>query len=141
MTQEEIKGRVLDVWNNGNVDALGELWDDNFVRHEVGVRDDVVGLEAFKDLIISMRATYPDFNLEFEEIFVKDDMHASRWVVTGTNTGPGDIPPTGKAITVHGASLSIEKDGKFVEEWVYYNLAAGLTQLGYTITPPSVEEE
>ena len=49
---EERKALMLKIfdeaWNKGNIDALEEMYADNYIRHELSIRPDIKGLEAFK---------------------------------------------------------------------------------------------
>jgi predicted ester cyclase len=56
--------------------------------------------------------------------------------ITGTNTGPGRIPPTGSWIKYSSVSIIRIVNGKIDEQLIYANYAAVLRQLGYTFTPP-----
>jgi len=140
ITEEEAKTlieRELEIWNEGNLALVDELFAPDFVLQPVDISEDIVGIDAFKELVTGRRTMYPDFNVTVEEIIVKDDKIVARWTVTGTNTGPmGDLPPTGKKVRFSGVTIFRVVNGKFVEKWTYCNDAAVLRQLGYTITPP-----
>ena len=56
-----------------------------------------------------------------------------RWTVTGTNTGPGDEPPTGKAVTISGMTTFTMVDGKIAEEYVQFDVLGWQLQLGKTL--------
>jgi predicted ester cyclase len=62
-----------------------------------------------------------------------------RWTATGTNTGPGDIPPTGKSVRNTGMDLVRFMDGKVTETLLYFDTGDWMTQLGYTFVPPAAE--
>ena len=69
-----------------------------------------------------------------------------RWTFTGTNTGPlilseGEMPATGKRVELTGVSVSKISEGKYTEEWVYWDGVTFLTQLGFTIEPPSLTSQ
>ena len=129
--------KTLEVWNTGNLSLFDEILSPDIVFHEVDISEDFVGIEANKAYVTSARTTYPDFNVTFDEIIITGDYTVIRWTVTGTNTGPiGDSPPTGKKVNFSGAMISHVVDGKALETWQYYNNAAIMIQLGYTITPP-----
>jgi len=71
---------------------------------------------------------------------VAGDRIVLRWMVTGTDTGGvGELPPTGMPIQISGASVIHVIDGRFVEEWMYYNEGAMMQQLGFTLAPPAME--
>jgi hypothetical protein len=42
-------------------------------------------------------------------------------------------------IQIGGASVIHVIDGRFVEEWMYYNEGAMMQQLGFTLAPPAME--
>ena len=143
--EEDMKAlskRALKIWSEGNYALLDELYSPEIVRHEVNIMEDLVGTKEYKDNVTWERTTYPDFNVIADEVFVKDDRVVLRWTVTGTNTGPrGDQPATGKRVQFSGININRVIDGKIVEEWVYFNMADVLKQLGYTFSPPSVENK
>ena len=132
--------KYLELWNEGNLSLCDEILSPEIVRHTVDIYEDIIGIEAFKEYVTSMRTTFPDFNATLDELIIKGDNIVARWTVTGTNTGPfGDLPPTGKKVKYSGVNISHVIDGKLIEEWVYFNQAAFLTQLGFTITPPETQ--
>ena len=145
ITEEEAKAIVekdLEIWNKGNLALADEIIAPDYVGHIAGFPEDIVGIEAYKEEVTNLRTNYPDLNLTIEETIVKDDRIVRRQIVTGTNTGTtSDLPPTGKKIRVEVVSIVRVVDGKVVEGWTYYNELAVLIQLGYTITPPTIEGE
>ncbi len=131
----------MEIWNEGNLDLVDEFYSPDAVRHSVDIEESIVGAEALKEYITGLRTAYPDFNVQGEIVVASDGWSVSQWTVTGTNTGPSeDMPPTGRSIQISGATISQVVDGKTVEEWVYYNNAAILEQLGFTFLPPEIEE-
>lgn len=116
------------------------------MRHDHALLEDIVGLDAFKAYVTALRTTYPDFKATVHEQIVKGDKIITRWTVTATNTGPvqtpmGEVPPTGKAMSVNGAEILTVVNGKITEDWVFYNQLYAYMQLGFTLTPPQLPEE
>ncbi len=96
-----------------------------------------VKLIANKENVASIRTMFPDFNVTMDELIIAGDYAVMRWTATGTDTGTSDdMLPTGKEVKFSGASILHIVAGKSIETWQYYNNAAILIQLGYTITPP-----
>jgi len=145
LTEEEAKALVerdLEIWNEGNLAMADELIAPDYVEHHADVSEDIVGIDAFKEYVTNLRTNYPDLNLTVEELIVKDDRIVWRWIATGTNTGTtSDLPPTGKKSRHEGVGILRVVDGKIIERLAYYNEATVLRQLGYTITPPTIEGE
>ncbi len=144
ITEEEaqhIIGLILEIFNEGNLALVDELYDPEFVRHDRGLPEDIKGLDAFKDYVTSLRTAYPDFEATVDEAIVKGDKIITRWTVIATNTGPlqtplGELPPTNKKMSVLGAEIISIVDGKITEDWVFYNQLYSYMQLGFTLNPP-----
>src|SRR6266566_9656198 len=78
---------------------------------------------------------FPDGKLAFGEQVFAEDAAATELVFTGTHTGPmmtpnGPIPPTGKRVTLHSASILKIKDGLIASEHGYADQLEIMTQLG-----------
>jgi len=130
----------LEVWNTNNLALVDKIFTPTAVRHEVGVAKRE-GTDALKQHVGGLRTIYPDFKATSEAPIIKGDRIVVFGEYSGTNTGPGDIPPTGKKVTGLYCAIFRIVGGKIAEEWLFYNQAAVLTQLGYTITPPATPSE
>jgi len=129
--------KYVKAWNEGDLSLFDEILSPECVRHHVDISADIIGIEAIKNYVTYQRTGLPDFNVTLDELIIAEDHSIGRWTVTGTNTGPlGDLPPTGKKVKYSGVEVTRIVDGKIIESWIYFNQAAMLTQLGYTITPP-----
>jgi len=149
MTEEEMKARVereLEIWNAGNLALVDEFYAPEYVSHDYATNEEVVGLDALKEGITSMRTAFPDINVTYDEIIIMGDKTVTRWTMTGTHTGPmqqtpeGELPPTGKKVRLSGVTISRRINEKIVEEWSYFNVLDMVIQLGFTITPPAPPE-
>ncbi len=126
-------------WNEGNTDGLGSGLADNIQRHSSdGLSAD--GLDAMKKVMTDHRSAYPDTKVVLDESYFMKDMSFHLWTFTGTNTGPGVTPTTGKAVKVSGSTRIRYEGGKIVEELVYFDTADWYTQLGYTMVAPAAAE-
>lgn len=135
-------GKVMQLWNEGNMDVADEIYNADVVRHDFALNQDFTGVEAQKKLIEQNRTAFPDLKLAATEIVVEGDSLALMWSFTGTNTGPmGDFPATGKPIEFKGLSMVHLMDGRASEMWDFYNQLDILQQLGYTVAPPSEATE
>ena len=145
LSEEEMKAlaeRTLEVWNKGDVALIDELYTADVVRHECDMPEDVIGRDAFKNMLKDIRTAFPDLNLAIDELIIKGNNIVMRWTWTGTNTGPmAGQQPTGKKIQVPGVSIARAVDGKIAEVWDYYNQAVLLQQLGFTLVPPQMEKK
>jgi steroid delta-isomerase-like uncharacterized protein len=135
---------VNEAWNGGNADVLDEFTAADFVYH-LPPQPDIVGLEAYKDFIKENHGAYPDLKLTIKKIIVEGNSGAMWWTYEGTQTGGSPtlgIPATGKHVVFSGIALfRVNDEGKTVETWNYVDWVGLMTQLGFTITPPVIEEE
>lgn len=114
-------------WNRGDTDALDRLLAPGYVRHghsEQSLDDLKAGITACRDGI-------PDLRTAIDDCVAEGDRLAVRWHSSGTHTGPLlEVPPTGREITVSGATFSRVEDGLIVEEWVTWDPRQMLHALG-----------
>lgn len=126
-----------EAYNNGDLDALDDLFAPHVIVHRSPVRH-VVGLAAFKQSLVEARSIYSDLNLSIDEILLEgENKGASRWTLRGTHTGQSQnlpIPPTGKQVVYTGSNIFHLQGGKIVEAWEHGDYLGLLQQLG--VVPP-----
>jgi predicted ester cyclase len=129
--------RILDeAWPSGDLDALDEIYDANFIYHNAPFPD-ILGLEASKQDIAGSRAAFPDIQWTSHEMVMEGDTLVTRYTLQMTHTGESSkipVPPTGCRITYVGCMVSHFSDGRIVEEWNYGDYLGMLQQLG--VIPP-----
>ena len=124
------------IWNQGKLALVDKLYAPEYVRYHPDISDKLVGHNAFKEYVASMRGAYPDLTVKIDELLIEDDMSVTCWTFTGTNEGAiGEMPPTSKRVQVSGVTIGRFFSGKITKEWAYWNNAAVLDQLGYTFVP------
>lgn len=117
-----------EVYNKGNLDALDDLIDVNYLRHQPPMKN-VQGLAAYKAFISEVRGAYTNLNMVLDEIITAGNKTVVRLTLTGKNTGKIPTlrtPPTGREIAMPACVVSTWENSKIVEEWVY-NDYLGLT--------------
>jgi len=123
-----------DVWNSGNLQAADEIIAANF-SFKGPVRS-LEGVEAFKQYVSGIHATFPDIHFELEGLIGGNESVVVRWIMTGThNKEFMGIPPSGNAFTVQGATIMRISRGKAVEAELYWDRLSLLEQLGAKIVP------
>ncbi len=136
-TAERIATSYLESRNRGELDRLDAIYDPAVVVHDCGVPEPLDGLAALKAYYRQSHEGMPDLRFELEEPIVEGDRMALRWTATGTHTGNlRGLPPTGRAMRFTGTVIDRVVDGRIVEEWVDYDTAGVLLQLGFTLVPP-----
>jgi steroid delta-isomerase-like uncharacterized protein len=148
ITEEEAKAlldRALDIWNEGNLDLIKDVFAPEIVAQTSTFPEEIVGHEGIINWVKFARTAFPDMNMTFDEIIAKGNKIAATFTVTGTNTGPlvlpeGELPPTGKEVRFRGIGIDYVENGLIVKELVVYNLLEMMMQLGFNLTPPQPPE-
>ena len=135
-----IADKYLDVWNTGNLDELNSIIDSSFVYMQ-NAEPQVMGLDGIKKEITQIRTAFPDLKITSENLIYGENGWAVRWKLTGTNTGPGENPPTGKSVSVWGESIFQVANGKLTKEFAVYDSQSFMQQLGFTLMPPSEKKK
>lgn len=134
--------KYLKAWNEGDLDILDDITSLDF---ELRINPDFKAENSrdfLKESITNTRTAYPDFLVkETDKLFISDTAVVIRWTITGTNTGEGNFPPTGKETSSNGFSVIFFTDGKLTGEWIGYSDLTWVKQLGFTLTPPSSNVE
>jgi steroid delta-isomerase-like uncharacterized protein len=80
---------------------------------------------------------FPDFKIGVSKVFVKNDVLAQEWVITGTHAGEfNGAKPTNKTIGVRVASvLTFTPEGLIKTERRYWDTSTLLSQLGLMTAP------
>ncbi len=134
--------KYLVAWNKGNLDVLDEITTLDFKLRRNPNFEAESGRDKLKEAISNTRTAYPDFLVTVHDrLFVSDTAIVIRWTLTGTNTGEGSHPPTGKGANSNGFSVIFFNDGKLTGEWYAYSDLTWVKQLGFTLNPPWLSEE
>lgn len=110
--------RVTDAWvrawSNGETEAFEELAAPDYRRHSK------TGPEELDEVVRQITESYnafTDFHVEVLHAIEDDNLVAIHWRSTGTHTGEFmGVPPTGREVTVVGASFLQHADGKITQE-------------------------
>jgi steroid delta-isomerase-like uncharacterized protein len=134
----------------GDLKALSAAWTDAFNAHdEEAIRasyaDDATstapggvsleGADAITGYAMTWLSAFPDARITVHQEVAGDDWVAQMFTFSGTHTGTlagpdGDIPATGESLSGRGASLTRFRDGKIVEDHLYFDQVDVMTQLG-----------
>jgi steroid delta-isomerase-like uncharacterized protein len=87
--------------------------------------------EGFLEVSGLFAAAFSDSQTRFEDQIGEGDTAATRWVWQMTHSGEFlGIPATGKRITLEGVTINKFVGGTIVEQWVLFDQASLLQQLG-----------
>ncbi len=128
-----------EIWNQGNLDAVGEFCADDYVLHDPMVPEEVRGPEGFRSYVATFRNAFPDLEFTIEDELAEGDRVATRYSARGTHRGElMGVAPSGNRIAVTGIVISRISGGKFTEAWVSGDDLGLMQQIGVV---PSPEEE
>ncbi|MEF9874632.1 MAG: ester cyclase [Glutamicibacter sp.] len=116
---ERITSAWTEAWSKGNTAAFADLVSEDYVRYSK------TGEERIDDLlnqITESHQAFSDFNMEILRAIEDDNLAAIHWRSTGVHTGEFmGVPPTGRTVTVTGATFISHCDGKVTEESVVWD--------------------
>ena len=139
---QNLRDGTTELWSGGDLELVNTLYAEDCVRHNSDVGD-ANGPEEVKEFVKWVYNAYPDFKVSFGEPMKFEDGFAVLWTATGTNDGPlsEDMPATGKAVTFSGVGVIKIENGKYKEEWVYYNQLYLYKQMGYELELEDEDED
>lgn len=118
-----------EVWHQGDLDRLDDLFAPSFVRHDPG--RELHGLEQNRQFIESFRASFPDVHFTVDDQIADADKVCVRYRFQGTHTKEfNGIPPSGRRVAYSGILIYRFADDKIVEQWTEFDLLGFLRQLG-----------
>ncbi len=131
------KGTAL--WNDKNRDGFLALCDENTELSAPGGFTGR-GLEFAATFWSVWQGAFPDNHVTLKAVVGEGSEGAEESVFDGTNTGvlagpAGEIPPTGKYVSMPFAGLHKVRNDKWVSFHVYFDQVELLTQLGLMPAP------
>jgi steroid delta-isomerase-like uncharacterized protein len=129
-----------EVWSQGKLDLVDELFAPEYIGHPSGPEETARGPEGVKLYVSRLRAGVPDLTVTVEDQVVEGAKIATRWTARGTHDGELlGLQPTGRSATVTGITMQrIGDSGQIVEGWTSWDMLGMLQQLG-AAPPPRVE--
>ncbi len=124
-----------EVFNKKNLAAIDDFFAPGHVDHTLppGLP---VGPEGTKQAIAMTLTAFPDLHLTIEDMIAEGDKVVTWFTTHGTQRGAlGDIPPTGKQVTVSTIEITRIAGGKIVEDSGLDDRLGMLQQLARKPTP------
>jgi len=143
MEKEEVRRMYLEIYNDGNIELIDELFAPEFVSRNQGRnpgQQEIKDHETMKIVIREVITAIPDIELKIDEILVDGDLAAWHGSLSGTNTGPlkiagKTIPPTKKRIRMEVTTFLRFENGKIVETYGLNDMLSLMRQL--ELIPPA----
>jgi steroid delta-isomerase-like uncharacterized protein len=143
VTAEENKALVRrsfeEVFNQGNLDAVEEIFASDYVLHDPTSPEERRGTEGMRQYVSIYRTAFPDLQQTIEDQFAEGEKVATRLMGRGTHQGELlGIPPTGNRVEAPGIVINRISGGKIAESWANYDALGMMQQIGAV---PSPEEQ
>ncbi len=117
------------IWNQGDLDAIDELYSDNFAGHDP--QNPVQGRDGVRAWVEESLTAAPDIHINMHESIAEGDMMVLRWTASGTlQKDWRGIPASGQPFVVTGMTMSKYDGDKIVESWANSDNLGMLQQLG-----------
>ena len=127
---EPVFNAFIEVLNTKDYSKLEGLFAPGFRR--VAPDQNANGPEEMAEFIRQIHSAYPDFQITLGESLFGDGISFNQWTATGTTTREDG---TQAVIETPGLTMVRYADGMITEEWVYYDTAAMMEQLGMADIP------
>ena len=123
-----------EVWNQGDLAVIDEIYSGNYVGHDSHSAADRRGLDGVRQHVTMYRTAFPNVLFSVEDIFAAEDRVAVRWTASGKHMGPMmEMEPTEKEATIMGISIFRLVNGKIEETWFGWDTMDMMQQLGAVV--------
>ncbi|MBV9082013.1 MAG: ester cyclase [Acidobacteriaceae bacterium] len=134
MTAREAFERGTGTFNADDIDGFAEVIGDDVVFEAAGgVRGN--GKPACVEFFGSWFDAFPDAHVDVHGVHIIDDVAVEEGTFTGTHNGAlktptGEVPPTGRRVTIPYIQVLRFRDGKHVSFNLMFDRLSMLEQLG-----------
>lgn len=123
----------------GHIERDRDLMSDDII-HISATAGTVTGIEAFLAFVTAFKQAFPDLHWEMREFIEGSDTVVAEGLFIGTNSGTmvgprGPIPATGRRVELPFCDIWKVRNGRIVENRIYYDQVTFLGQLGLMTSP------
>ena len=129
--------RLHEAWNERNFDEMAEATSPDATITIVGSGDTFEGIEGSRAYNTMWADGFPDGTVTVDRVIASGDYAVVELTGRGTHTGTlvtsmGDIPATGRSMTLQLCDVMEFKDGKVQSQKTYFDTGSMMAQLGLT---------
>lgn len=129
--------RLYEAWNERNFDEIAGYVAPDAHLVLVGSGDSFTGPEGARAYNESWAAGFPDGRITVDRIVSDGDTVVAEFTGKGTHTGTmvtptGEIPATGRSVTLKFCDVTEFRDGKILKQRSYFDSGSMMAQLGLT---------
>jgi steroid delta-isomerase-like uncharacterized protein len=125
--------RYLELYRSGDLSIADEIVAADFVDH--AHPESPLGAAGVKEMVQQARQAFADLEISVHQLIAEEDFVVFHFTLTGVHAGPlGDLPPSGKRVTIRGVDLFRIAEDQLSELWSYQDTLAFLRQIGLSLT-------
>jgi steroid delta-isomerase-like uncharacterized protein len=133
----ELARRLHEAWNERNFDEIAEATTPDSTITIVGSGDRFEGAEGSRAYNTMWADGFPDGKVTVDRVIASGDYVVVEFTGRGTHTGKlvtsmGEIPATGRSLTLQLCDVLEFKDGKVRSQKTYFDSGSMMAQLGIT---------
>ena len=138
MTNEQIvRDACRVIWSEGDTSRVREFYAEDFKADYPFGEGWGEGPDGARALADAIRAGFPDYSEQIEDIVVQGDKVAVKLRITGTHTGPiFGLPGSGRQVDFRDMTICTLRDGRIVEQSGLSDNLSLFAQLGL-MEPPA----
>lgn len=126
---------LYEAYNDGEFDEIADAMAPDGKIVVVGTGDEFVGPEGARSYNQQWYGGFPDGRITIDNIIDAGDTVVVEFTGRGTHTGPlvtsmGEIPATGRSVTLSLCDVLEFKDGKIAVQRTYFDTGSMMAQLG-----------
>lgn len=122
---EAIARRWVEVWDQGDLAALDDLYAPDFVYHMRPAAGLEPGIAGEKQILGMLHTAFPDLRIIVEDVIVDEQSAVIRWTMPATHQGAfRGIEPNRKPVKFTGIDILQIKNGKVEARWDEVNTRA-----------------
>lgn len=128
---------IYDAWNDRNFDVQADLMTPDSKMIVVGSGETYEGPEGSRRYNTLWASGFPDGAIRIDRVTASGDVVVVEYTGNGTHTGTltspmGDIPATGRSVTLQLCDVLEFGDGKLRTQRTYFDTGSLMAQLGIT---------
>lgn len=129
--EEIVRAACQTVWNDFDIDRVGEFYADDYTADYPIVDAWGTGVEGVKAYATLMRSAFPDYTEEVEDLIAQGNKVVVRLRVRGTHRGElFGIPATNKSVDARDITICEVRDGKIISQTGLSDTFTMYSQLG-----------
>jgi len=141
----ELARRLHEAWNERNFDEIADAVAPDSTITIVGSGDTFEGAEGSRAFSTMWADGFPDGKVTVDRVIASGDYVVVEYTGRGTHTGTlvtsmGEIPATGRSLTLQLCDVMQFKDGKIRSQKTYFDSGSMMAQLGITAEQMSSQQ-